>query len=149
MLTLWTFPLKIFKKIIHRDAYYLNLSEFLSNVQLTFWAVFMHERNRKTVLQVSTYHFVQQLFCQVKVRWVDDLSCNTNFITSGHNRGKKSYQQPIMQSAPAKHTLKKGFYLENFKEVLNQLIYRNSPFGQEPIWAGLLWINNRISKLFF
>ena len=54
-----------------------------------------------------------------------------------------------MQSAPAKLTLKKGFYLENFKEVLNQLIYRNSPFGQESIWAGLLWVNNRISKLFF
>ena len=54
-----------------------------------------------------------------------------------------------MQSALAKHTLKKGFYLENFKEVLNQLIYRNLPFGQEPIWAGLLWVNNRISKLFF
>ena len=54
-----------------------------------------------------------------------------------------------MQSALAKHTLKKGFYLENFKEVLNRLIYRNLPFGQEPIWAGLLWVNNRISKLFF
>ena len=54
-----------------------------------------------------------------------------------------------MQSALAKHTLKKGFYQENFKEVLNQSIYRNLPFGQEPIRAGLLWVNNRISKLFF
>ena len=54
-----------------------------------------------------------------------------------------------MQSALAKHTLKKGFYPENFKEVLNQLIYRNLPFGQEPIWASLLWANNRTSKLFF
>ena len=41
----------------------------MSNVQLTFWAIFMRERNRKTVLQqVSTYQFVQQLFFQVKVR---------------------------------------------------------------------------------
>ena len=41
----------------------------MSNVQLTFWAIFMRERNRRTVLQqVSTYNFVQQLFSQVKVR---------------------------------------------------------------------------------
>jgi len=97
MLTLWTFPLKIFKKIIYGDTYYLNLSEFLSNVQLTFWAVFMHERNTKTVLQISTYHFVQQLFCQVKVRWVDDVSCNTNFITSGQNR---VYSPSVFRSFP-------------------------------------------------
>ena len=67
MLMLWTFPLKIVKKIIYGDAYYFKPAVFI-NVQLTVWAVFMHERNRKTVLQVSTYHFVQQLFCQVKVR---------------------------------------------------------------------------------
>ena len=35
----------------------------MSNVQLTFWAIFMRERNRRTVLQqVSTNNFVQQLF---------------------------------------------------------------------------------------
>ena len=94
---LWTFPLKIFKKLICGDAYYLNLSEFSSNVQLTFWAVFTHERNRKTVLQVSTYHFVQQLFCQVKVPWVDDVSSNTNFITSGQNR---DYSPSVFRSSP-------------------------------------------------
>ena len=46
MLTLLTFPLKIFKKIMYGDAYSLNLSEFLSNVQLTFCAVFMHEKQK-------------------------------------------------------------------------------------------------------
>ena len=64
---------------------------------VTFWAVFMDKENRRTVLQGSTYHFVQQLFCQAKVRWVYEVSRNTNFITLGQ---KRDYSPSVFRSSP-------------------------------------------------
>ena len=57
----------------------------------------MNKKNKRTVLQVSSYQFVQQFFCQVKFRWVDEVSFNSNFIASGQ---KRDYSQSVFRSSP-------------------------------------------------